>query len=87
MSDDILVVTSKVKKYIKEKGEMNTSAETVDILSKAVERLCGKGIEAAKADGRKTVMARDIIIDHIQILTLKTVISENPILLESDFTV
>lgn len=65
MSEDVLVVTSKVKKYIKEKGQMNTSAETIDILSKAVEKLCAKGIESAKADGRKTVMARDIIIDHI----------------------
>jgi histone H3/H4 len=62
---DILVVTSKVKKFIKEKSEMNTSAETIDVLSKAVEKLCLKGIESAKADGRKTVMARDIIIDHI----------------------
>lgn len=62
---DILVVTSKVKKFIKEKSQMNTSAETIDVLTKAVERLCEKGIEAAKADGRKTVMARDIIIDHI----------------------
>ena len=62
---DILVVTSKVKKFIKEKGEMNTSAETIDMLTKAVERLCAKGIESAKADGRKTVMARDILIDHI----------------------
>lgn len=62
---EVLVVTSKVKKYIKEKGDMNTSAETIDMLSKAVERLCAKGMEAAKADGRKTVMARDIIIDHI----------------------
>ena len=62
---DILVVTSKVKKYIKEKSEMNTSAETIDVLSKAIEKLCAKGIESAKADGRKTVMARDIIIDHI----------------------
>ncbi len=62
---DVLVVTSKVKKFIKEKSEMNTSAETVDVLSKAIEQLCQKGIESAKADGRKTVMARDIIIDHI----------------------
>lgn len=62
---DVLVVTSKVKKFIKEKGECNTSAETIDILSKAVERLCMKGLENAKADGRKTVMARDIVIDHI----------------------
>lgn len=62
---EVLVVTSKVKKLIKEKGEMNTSAATVEILSKAVEKLCLKGIESAKADGRKTVMDRDIIIDHI----------------------
>ena len=62
---DVLVVTSKVKKYIKEKGECNTSSETIDVLSKAVERLCEKGIESAKSDGRKTVMTRDIVIDHI----------------------
>ena len=62
---DVLVVTSKVKKLIKEKGEMNTSAATIEVLSRAVEKLCLKGIESAKADGRKTVMDRDIIIDHI----------------------
>lgn len=62
---DVLVVTSKVKKFIKEKGDCNTSAETVDVLSKAIEKLCEKGIEHAKQDGRKTVMARDIMIDHL----------------------
>jgi histone H3/H4 len=62
---EVLVVTSKVKKHIKEKYGFNTSAETVDILSKAVEALCQKGADAAKADGRKTVMARDIVIDHL----------------------
>jgi histone H3/H4 len=62
---EVLVVTSKVKKIIKEQGGMNTSAATIEILSKAVERLCLKGIEQAKQDGRKTVMDRDIVIDHI----------------------
>lgn len=62
---EVLVVTSKVKKFIKEKGQMNTSSETVDVLSKAIELLCTKAIESAKSDGRKTVMARDIMIDHI----------------------
>lgn len=62
---DVLVVTSKVKKLIKEKGGCNTSGETIEMLSKAVEQLCLKGVEAAKADGRKTVMARDIAIDHL----------------------
>lgn len=62
---EVLVVTSKVKKLIKDKGGCNTSAETIDVLSKAIEQLCEKAVERAKADGRKTVMARDIIIDHI----------------------
>lgn len=62
---EVLVVTSKVKKFIKEKGDCNTSSETIEALTKAVERLCARGIEKAKADGRKTVMARDIVVDHI----------------------
>ncbi len=62
---EVLVVTSKIKKYIKEQGGCNTSSETIDVLSKAVEKLCQKGFESAKADGRKTVMARDIVIDHL----------------------
>ena len=62
---EVLVVTSKVKKFIKENGDCNTASETVDVLSKAVEKLCQKGYESAKADGRKTVMARDIVIDHL----------------------
>jgi histone H3/H4 len=62
---EVLVVTSKVKKLIKEKGGFNTSGETIEVLSKAVEALVEKGIESAKADGRKTVMARDIVIDHL----------------------
>lgn len=65
MAADTLVVTSKVKKYIKEKGGCNTSGETIDALSKAVEKLCERGLEAAKSDGRKTVMARDIVTDHL----------------------
>ena len=62
---EVLVVTSKVKKYIKETGGCNTSSETIEVLSKAVERLCQKGLDSAKSDGRKTVMARDIVIDHL----------------------
>ncbi|MCC7405146.1 MAG: NFYB/HAP3 family transcription factor subunit [Bdellovibrionales bacterium] len=62
---DILVVTSKVKKFIKDAGGCNTSAETVQVLSEAVKRLCQKGVDQAKKDGRKTVMARDISVDHL----------------------
>lgn len=62
---DILVVTSKVKKLIREKSGMNTSQETIERLSLAVARLIERGIENAKADKRKTVMGRDIIVEHI----------------------
>ena len=62
---EVLVVTSKVKKLIKEEGGCNTSGETIEVLSKAVEALCKRGVDSAKADGRKTVMARDIQADHV----------------------
>ncbi|OQW47813.1 MAG: hypothetical protein A4S09_14670 [Proteobacteria bacterium SG_bin7] len=62
---EVLVVASKVKKFIKEKGGCNTSAETLDVLSNAVRALCMRGIDSAKNDKRKTVMARDIAIDHL----------------------
>lgn len=43
----------------------NTSAETIDVLSEAVKILCQKGVDQAKKDGRKTVMARDIAVEHL----------------------
>ena len=62
---EVLVVASKVKSYIKEKSEMNTSGSVPEELSKRLALLLDKAIENAKADGRKTVMARDIVIDHL----------------------
>lgn len=56
---DVLIVTSKVKKYIKDKADMNTSASTVDALTKIVEKALDQAIEHAKSEGRKTVMDRD----------------------------
>lgn len=60
MSGEILVVASKVKNFIREKSGCNTSAETIEALSKVVEDVLVNAIETAKAQGRKTVMARDI---------------------------
>lgn len=62
---EVLVVTSKVKKVIREKAQMNTSQEAIEQISKAVERLVERAIESAKSDKRKTVMGRDIVVDHI----------------------
>lgn len=57
---DILVVASKVKKFIREKSGLSTSAEILQGLSQKVEQLCLEAIEKAKADGRKTVKGRDL---------------------------
>lgn len=54
-----LVVVSKVKKYIKNKAGMNTSATVMDQLSKIVEKEIERAVQNAKNDNRKTVMDRD----------------------------
>jgi histone H3/H4 len=56
---EVLVVASKVKNYIRAKSSMNTSAAVMDALSNKIRMMCDQAIEAAKRDGRKTVMDRD----------------------------
>jgi hypothetical protein len=56
---EILIVASKLKNYIRAKSGMNTSAAVVDVLSDKIRELCDQAVEAAKRDGRKTVMDRD----------------------------
>lgn len=56
---DTLVVVSKVKAYIKNNSQMNTSASAMNPLTKIVQEACDKAIENARKDGRKTVMDRD----------------------------
>lgn len=58
-TDDILIVASKLKKYIRESAGMNTSANVLSKLSSEIRKLCDNAIEHAKTDGRKTVMDRD----------------------------
>lgn len=60
MSKEVLVVASKVKKYIKEQAGFNTSSSTMEALTDAVMSICNQAIENAKADRRKTVMDRDV---------------------------
>ncbi len=56
---EVLIVASKLKNYIRAQSGMNTSAAVVDVLSERVRQLCNQAIDAAKRDGRKTVMDRD----------------------------
>lgn len=58
--DDILVVVSKVRKYIADKSGMNTSAGVYAILTERIKRACDLAIEEARRQGRKTVMDRDV---------------------------
>ena len=56
---DILVVVSKIKAYVKITSGMNTSDDVVDPLSDRLRIWLDDAIDRARADGRKTVMARD----------------------------
>lgn len=58
---ETLVVVSKVKQFIKDQSGMNTSQCCIDRLTEKVVYEALKGIEEARASGRKTVMGRDIL--------------------------
>jgi len=58
-SNEVLVVASKVKNYIKDKGDMKTSASVLDALSNRIRTMCDEAVENARSDGRKTVLDRD----------------------------
>ena len=59
MAEDVLVVQSKVKEYIKGKG-CQTSATAIDALSIKVKQLLDEAVERAKSNNRATVKDRDI---------------------------
>lgn len=57
---DILVVVSKLKKYIRDRSGMNCSDAVAEVLSDHLRLLCDQSIRAAAADSRKTVLDRDV---------------------------
>ena len=58
-SQEVLIVASKLKQYIKDKFDMNTSASVMDVLSKNVRRMTDEAAERARSEGRKTIMDKD----------------------------
>jgi len=58
---DVLVVVSKLKKFIRAKSGMNTSDNVTDVLSEHLRQLCVQAIRRAAESDRKTVMDRDFI--------------------------
>jgi histone H3/H4 len=57
---DILIVMSKLKKYIKDRSGMNCSDGVAEVLSDHVRALADESIRAAGRDERKTVLDRDV---------------------------
>jgi len=57
---DILIVVSKLKKYIKDRSGMNCSDSVADMLSEHVRAVADESIRAAARDERKTVLDRDV---------------------------
>lgn len=54
-----LIVISKVKKYVKEKADMNTSAGFFEPLNADIMKACRDALAHAQKLGRKTVMGKD----------------------------
>ena len=50
---------SKIKAYIKNSGDMKTSAGVLNVLSDRLRAMCDQAVESARSDGRKTVLDRD----------------------------
>lgn len=56
---EILVVVSKLKKYVRDWSGMNTSDAAMNVLSDHLRELCREAIRHAGADSRRTVLDRD----------------------------
>ena len=54
-----LLVQSKVKSYIKDQG-LNTGGESLERVEKALMMVLDQAVKRAKANDRKTLMARDV---------------------------
>lgn len=57
MSSDLIVVKSKIKEVTE---QYNVSSDFVEELDQEVRRLIEKAIQRAEANGRRTVMGKDI---------------------------
>ena len=64
---DVLIVVSKLKKYVRDRSGMNTSDTVLAILSDHLRDLCREAIRQAGQDGRRTVLDRDFtkVLDQL----------------------
>ena len=59
--NDVLVVVSKLKKFVRDWSGMNTSDAAMPVISDYLRDLCRDAIRQAGLDGRRTVLDRDFV--------------------------
>lgn len=59
LEQEILIVASKLKAYVRGRSGFNTSDQVMGPLSDAVRTLCDRAVEKARSEGRRTVLDRD----------------------------
>lgn len=57
---EVLVIASRLKDYIRAVSGMNTSDRVLEPLSEILREVADRSIERARADGRRTVLDRDV---------------------------
>lgn len=58
--DEILIVASRLKDYVRAKSGFHTSDRVLEPLSEIVRRVCDEAIRHARSEGRMTILDRDI---------------------------
>ena len=58
--NEVLIIASRLKDYVRAKAGYNTSDRVLEPLSEVVRRVVDQAIENARRDGRMTVLDRDI---------------------------
>jgi hypothetical protein len=59
-ADEVLIVASRLKDYIRKRSGYNTSDRVLEPLSEIVRRVCDEAITNARREGRTTVLDRDV---------------------------
>lgn len=60
LPEDILVVVSKLKAYVKARGDLKTSDAVMPLLSDILRQVCDEAILRAQEAGRQTLLDRDL---------------------------
>lgn len=61
--EEILIVASRLKEYVKARSGMNTSDRVLIPLSEIIRRACDEAIRNAEKEERRTVLDRDVRLD------------------------